>query len=335
MDTLLSIIIPVFNIRPYIRQCLDSITHQTYTHIEIICVDDGSTDGSDILLDEYAKTDDRIFVIHKENGGVTSARVTGVLKASGDWIGFVDGDDCIEPDMYARLLQNAKQYGAEISHCGYQMVFPDRVDYYYNTGQIMHLNSREALMELLGGVFEPGLCNKLFRRELLSRIITRGLVDVSICINEDLLMNFYLFRQAKETIFEDFCPYHYQKRKGSASSSALQLHHLTDPEKVYLTLIKETAGDPELNSHCRQLLVRHLIRAGTMKKEWYDAAIKDYIEHALLRLKEELHMIKQDVAFPCKLRYQAVLAAYSPAIYRIIHHAYGEITGINHKYDVD
>ena len=138
MNALISIIIPAYNIENYISTCLDSLLAQTYRDLEIIVVNDGSKDGTGAIMDTYAARDSRIMAIHKENGGVTSARLCGVKAATGDWIGFVDGDDIIEPDMYERLMANAVKHGADISHCGYRMVFPSgKVDYYYNTGRIV------------------------------------------------------------------------------------------------------------------------------------------------------------------------------------------------------
>ena len=94
-----SIIVPVYNIENYIRVCVESILAQTYESFELILVDDGSKDNSGILCDEYAAIDSRVKVIHKENGGVSSARNAGLRQAKGDWIMHVDGDDWIEPDM--------------------------------------------------------------------------------------------------------------------------------------------------------------------------------------------------------------------------------------------
>ena len=137
MDNKISIIVPAYNIETYLARTLDSILAQTYPNIEVIVVNDGSKDGTGAVLDRFATQDPRIRAIHKENGGVTSARLRGLAEATGEWIGFVDGDDLIEPDMYARLLENALKYDADISHCGYRMVFPSRVDYYYNTGKLL------------------------------------------------------------------------------------------------------------------------------------------------------------------------------------------------------
>ena len=95
-------------------------------------VDDGSRDHKGEILDNYAKKDRRIKVIHKENGGVSSARNKGIEAAEGDYIGFIDGDDLIESEMYKTLVDLLEEENADIAHCGYQMVFPDRIDYYHN-----------------------------------------------------------------------------------------------------------------------------------------------------------------------------------------------------------
>lgn len=101
----ISIIIPIYNVEKYINQCLESISMQTYGNMEILLIDDGSTDQSGNLCDEYAKTDKRFQVIHKVNGGVSSARQAGLNKATGDYISFIDPDDYIEPNMMEEMLE--------------------------------------------------------------------------------------------------------------------------------------------------------------------------------------------------------------------------------------
>ena len=210
MNTIkISVVVPVYNIKQYIEKTVKSICSQLYSNIEIILVDDGSTDGCSEVLDKLATEDSRIKVIHKDNGGVTSARVAGIKVASGEWIGFVDGDDYIEPKMYEMLLENALESNADISHCGYQMVFPSRVDYYYNTNRIVKQNNEQGLYDLLTGYFvEPGLWNKLYKASIVNDIINSGLIDTSIKINEDLLMNYYFFKASNCSVYQDICPYH-------------------------------------------------------------------------------------------------------------------------------
>ena len=148
-NDLISIIVPVFNLENELPRCLDSILAQSYQSIEVIVVDDGSSDNSADVMRQYAEKDSRIKPVFQENGGVTSARLHGVREASGQWIGFVDGDDKIESDMYERLLRNAAEYHADISHCGYQMCFDDgRIHYFHNTGLLVQQDKITALKEL-------------------------------------------------------------------------------------------------------------------------------------------------------------------------------------------
>lgn len=234
MNELISVIVPVYNISKDLPNCLDSILAQSYSNIEVVAVDDGSTDDSGKILDSYAERFSNIRVIHKENGGVTSARLCGINAANGEWIGFVDGDDEIEPDMYERLLFNAEKHAAQISHCGYQLCLPDgRVHYFHNTGLLAKHDKITALKELLSGeMIEPGLCNKLFHKTLFHSLLQENVMDYSIKINEDLLMNFYLFSAAETSVYEDWCPYHYIAREGSATRSKLNERKIFDPIRV-------------------------------------------------------------------------------------------------------
>ena len=118
MDTLLvSVIVPVYNVAPYLEQCLDSIVNQTYQNLEIILVDDGSTDESGAICDRYAEQDGRIQVVHKENGGLSSARNVGLDKMTGEWVLFVDSDDWIELNTLELLFEQKNEH-AEIVEFG-------------------------------------------------------------------------------------------------------------------------------------------------------------------------------------------------------------------------
>ena len=335
MNDKISIIVPAYNIQNYLRSTLDSVLAQTYENLEVIVVDDGSTDNTGKILDGYAARDSRIKAVHKENGGVTSARLRGVEEASGDYIGFVDGDDYIEPQMYTRLMENAKEFNADISHCGYQMVFPSgRIDYYYNTGRFVHQEGKQGCTDLLSGRFvEPGLVNKLYRRELFAGL--DSWMDKRIKINEDLLMNFYLFRQAKKSVFEDICPYHYVLRHGSATTSQLNGHKLKDPLSVLHILQKETTDIPEWNRIVERRLIYQLINSATIQPGKQRELVIPFRREARRELRQRLMGAIKNNACDQKLKIMAIWAAIWPASYSWVHSLYAKVTGVDKKYRVE
>lgn len=247
---LVSVVVPAYNIAVWLPRCLDSLLAQTHKAMEILVVNDGSTDETADVIEHYAAKDSRVRAIHKENGGVTSARLRGAEEATGEWLGFVDGDDEIEPDMYARLLRNAHSHGADISHCGHQVHFPDgRREYVHNSGVLRVQDWKMGLQDLLdGGLVDASLCTKLYRRKLADGL--REKMDLSIRNNEDFLMNYHLFFGAEKAVFEDFCPYHYILRRGSASYQKLNAHMLFDPIRVRQSILEmapeELAGDARI-----------------------------------------------------------------------------------------
>ena len=167
--------------------------------------------------EEYKNKDNRVTVIDKKNEGACIARNTGIHLAKGDYIGFVDGDDTVDDDMFETLVKNAIDYNADISHCGYKMVFPSRTDYYYNTCDIVIQDNHKGLKDLLkADRVEPGLWNKIYKSSLFEDIR----LNEKIRYNEDLLANFYLFKKAKKSVFYDKCLYNYMIRKGSAANKA-------------------------------------------------------------------------------------------------------------------
>ena len=268
-EILISVIVPAYNVEPYIARCLDSILNQTHRNLEVLVIDDGSTDHTSLIIDEYAKKDSRIKVTHKKNGGVSSARIEGIQQANGDYVGFVDSDDYIESDMYEFLLSNAIMYNADISHCGYQRVFPKkRIDYYYNTGKVVLQDNMKGLHDLLTGEFiEPGLCNKLFNKKLIKDFEKSELWDSEIKINEDLLANYILFKKSKKSIYEDKCPYYYMMREGSASTSKINEYKLRDPFNVMKKINEDVQDISELRSITRERLIRLMIDISTLSKK--------------------------------------------------------------------
>ena len=254
---IISVIVPAYNIAPWISRSLDSLLAQTHPDLEIVVVDDGSSDNVREILTEYTAKHSNIKAIYKENGGVTSARLRGVEESSGNWIAFMDGDDFVEPQMYGRMLELALEHGADISHCGHQIHFPDsRIEYVHKSEDVFTQNHFTGLHDLLdNSKVSLSLCTKLYRRKLFDGI--RDWMDLTIKNNEDLMMNYYLFDRANKSVFEGVCPYHYLLRKGSASYRGITENYIFDPIRVRQIILSRCSE--EMKDELRQALLRNLL----------------------------------------------------------------------------
>lgn len=210
----ISVIIPVYNCEKYLADCLDSVLNQTYQNFEIILVDDGSTDASGKICDQYAAEHERIRVVHQENHGVSHARNVGLSLITGDAVSFIDSDDTLELDMYELLVRVMKEHDADISHCGYKHIVRDEVRLVHDTKRIVCQNTLEALEYFVSGrLFGGGLWTKLFRSSLISDMKFRE----DLKINEDVLFNFEAFSKSRKTVFADYALYNYVARFGTSA----------------------------------------------------------------------------------------------------------------------
>lgn len=225
MEDKLSVIIPVYNVSNYLRRCIDSLLNQTYKNIEIILVDDGSTDGSGDICEEYKLKYSKICVIHLTNGGVSRARNIGIDNASGDWITFVDSDDFIVPDMYEVLVNNAHNYQVPISVCGYKCIddkdilrFNESEVYAENAFKLNMVDSFSNLLDFEGKYGWP-LWNKIYKANL----IQGHYFNEKLKNYEDLLYLYELYTsvQGLSTVYTDSEKYCYIIRKDSASHQAV------------------------------------------------------------------------------------------------------------------
>ena len=312
-----TVIIPAYNVEKYIMRTLESVLAQTLLGIEIIVINDGSIDGTKEIIDAYEKKyPGQIKGIHTNNRGVTNARLEGVKMAKGKYIGFVDGDDEIEPDMYEMLFRNAIKYKADISHCGYQMIFPDgRIHYFYNTNRIIVQDHKRGLKDLLdGSLVEPGLCNKLYHKPLFEDMLRNDLMDCNIKINEDLLMNFFLFKTAKRAVFEDKCKYHYIVRNDSASRQKLNDYKIFDPIRVKDIIVKESEAD--IIRDAKKSYIKTCIST-------YNILVLEEQFDSKNRIRVLLAEAKEDVAL-LEYKYQIILfmIIYIPLVYEKIYRLY-------------
>ncbi len=219
---LISVIVPIYNIEPYVGYCIESLIKQTYRNLEIILVDDGSTDRSSFLCDLYASKDARIKVIHKPNGGLVSARKAGAAAAEGEYIGYVDGDDWVEPTYYAAMFQAAKRSGADIVCAGYSKdLFHQQIKC---SDQFLDgIYEGQTLEKLWRGMmsfedtFQVGITtyvwNKLFRAGIVRDVQMR--VDERITIGEDGAVTYPALLRAKSVYVCENSDYHYRQREGS------------------------------------------------------------------------------------------------------------------------
>ncbi len=330
---LISIVIPAYNCEKYISRCLNSLIEQVYNNFEIIIVNDGSKDKTAEIIDDYACKYDFVRAIHKENGGVTSARLKGAEAATGDFVGFVDSDDEIEPDMYELLVANALKYEADISHCGYQMVFPSHIDLYHGTGELFVEDNKQGVISLLSGQkVEPGLWNKLYKKDLFKTLLEQNLMDCSIKNNEDLLMNYYLFKEAQKSVFEDVCKYKYILNAQSATGKSLNVNQLLDPVKVKKILLQETKGDGDCQFILTSHIVSHLVSLATMSTKENPQLIKPIRKDARKELREMLPSVLKAQGNAVKLK--ALWGAYLPTSYRWAHNIYLKITGLDKIYEI-
>lgn len=222
MNDLVSIIVPIYNIDRYIGLCIESILNQTYRKIDIVLVDDGSPDRCRELCDLYARKDPRIRVIHKPNGGLVSARKSGLREARGSYVTYVDGDDWIDSDYIEILYTSAKETNADVVCAGFTRdLFSKSVSLlntisagFYEGEELRNLQSS---MLSKAPFYRPGITtyvwNKLFKREVL--LEPQFLVDDRITIGEDAAVTYPALLKSKRVSVIDNTSYHYRQREDS------------------------------------------------------------------------------------------------------------------------
>lgn len=215
MDPIISIIVPIYNVGKYLPKCIESILNQTFKNFELILVNDGSTDNSGVVCDDYAKKDTRIKIIHKSNGGVSSARNAGLYVAKGEYIGFVDPDDYIDKNMYEKLYRLCIDNNSDIAICRFNREINRKIQNKESTEEIIELNNMEAMNELFkGNLYRFSLCNKLFSKKCFNDVLFP-----EERIHEDLSTTYKLFANSKKAVYINYCGYIYVRRENSILTS--------------------------------------------------------------------------------------------------------------------
>lgn len=259
---MISVIVPIYNVSQYLPQCLDSLCSQTYCDLDIILVDDGSTDGCYEICEEYGKKDSRIRIIHKENGGLVSARKAGIQAALGQYIAYVDGDDWIEPDMYERMYRKMTEQKVDVVMCGryedtgdvHKQVFHGIPEGRYDKQALQSkvypaMIVNNAFFEW--GIF-PGVWDKLFRRECIEPF--QLAVDERITMGEDAACVYPSLLNAESIYIMQECLYHYRQ---TTSSMVKQVQDFTLEKERFRVLYQSV----------REELAKH-VRIYDLRQQW-------------------------------------------------------------------
>ncbi len=243
---LISLVVPIYNSEKYLAKCLASIQSQSYTDLEVILVNDGSTDSSEQICEDFAKGDERFIVVSKVNGGVSSARNVGLNMATGSYIGFIDADDYIDQDMIANYARLYMQFKPDIIMCG---IFKETangtlLNKRSKVDCIEQLSANDALKRVLNkDEFHGYACNKLFSIRLLRENQIFFDEDIHIC--EDMLFCCQCFVIAKSIVYDKARYYHYvfHGSNNSASFNSKALTALDAYEQIITLLQKEKLGN--------------------------------------------------------------------------------------------
>lgn len=267
---IISVIVPVYNAESYLHRCVDSILEQTYSDIELIMVDDASTDSSGEICDEYALKDTRVKVIRcKENGGTSAARNIGLEAISGQFVGFVDCDDFIEPDFYEILYGLITKYGTDVSMISYNKVDEHGRVSSNSSEQVYVLDRIEAIKELLfDKKIQNYVWNKLYRAKIFQKIRFPAGV-----IYDDINIMYYIFRKMNMIACYDIAKYNYCFRENSIVNR--RSHKKFEDELSAVELrYKEIAEDfPELEEYNAYAFVLWMVRIYT-----FMVSTDDYME---------------------------------------------------------
>ncbi len=325
MNPLISIIVPIYNVEAYLEKCIDSIIAQDYTPLEIILVDDGATDRSGEICDKYAKRYENITVLHKKNGGLSSARNAGMGLMQGEYISFVDSDDYIAPDMISTLYTDLTQNNADISCITFLNIFPDRTVKNTNLTEKIILSKKEALeCFLFNDYLTPCACGKLYKRELWNNI---KFPDGRLF--EDQLTIYKILDLAEKVVFNPDPKYFYLKREGSIGHSKFNkktydLYQAINEE--YDFIVRKY---PELKANMSVAKITwELVFINMMiqsDKYWHD---KDLIKGSRKFARENIFSVFRCPYINLTRKIQISLFAYIFDTYQNLYGIYKKIKGI-------
>lgn len=330
MEPIISVVVPIFCNEKYLRRCLDSIIDQTYENLEIILVDDGSTDASGAICDEYESRDKRIKVFHQTNKGVSAARNSGLKECSGEYIGFVDGDDWIERDMFSFLSNLLELNGADMAACGYYL--NDEADPDLDADRPPEIITKEAAieksLELKEFCFDSSVYNKIYRIDVYKK---NGIeFDEDIAIGEDMLWLCRFIICSEKIVYSQIPKYHVIDNEESATRKPFNIKNIslvTAHERL-----EEIVGGvyPQLVPIIRRRSALSSYRL--LREASKNISAKNIAAIRILQkdMKKKIKYILKSYELPTKGKLAAMLAMVSITAYKFFSQFYETVTHLFH-----
>jgi len=254
MQSKISVIVPVYNVDFFLERCIQSIINQSYRNLQIILVDDGSTDKSGEICDVYSGKDDRIVVVHQPNKGLVTARKVGLELADGEYIGFVDGDDYVEEDMYSELLREIQKSDVDFVHSGFYLNNKLIADFSYEVIDLENNRYDMYIEALRMDKIWPSIWSKLFKASVIKTVYAK--VPDNASYGEDLVCLCELIGSAKNMLLLNKAYYHYVVRENSISN--IKANDILEKEIVLYSIIKNVIGKYVLLRNLEDELQRYL-----------------------------------------------------------------------------
>lgn len=317
---MLSIVVPIYKVEKYLNKCVDSILGQTFTDFELILVDDGSPDRCGEICDYYEKKDKRVKVIHKENGGLSSARNAGINVAIGEYIGFVDSDDYIEPFMYECLIESLQKNNCLLAVCAINYVFEDGKNICRVEGEKDRVfNFSEAILEMnTYHLFDMGAWSKVYHKSLFHNL--RFPVGK---LSEDFYIMYKIFDRAQKISYVATPCYNYLQRQNSISRNTKINHDFEYAAKEQMEYLEMKY--PELT------VLGHTSYASAALTV-YDFYIKNHVKCSKEQLKHFEKIVKENYVYISKADYLSKTKKIQFALFKINPILYKGIFLIYRKY---
>lgn len=318
MNPTISVIIPVFNAEPYLARCLESVIRQSHSELDIIVIDDGSTDGSLSLLHQFEKLDSRVRVLTQANRGVSAARNAGLAVASSDLVTFVDADDWLEPTAYKRLVEVLQRHNLDYITCGYFVDSKDSSQRGPILGQFAGvLDTREGLQAILA-TQNRFVFTRLFRRELIGSTRFRD----NLHWGEDTVFVVEVAKKAATTSVVDQPLYHYWQSPESATRSATNPKRMSGPRMTEVLEELVAQDYPELVDLVRQTRID--IYAILIKDALLDPnpGSAHLLKEHTTAVRKNLRAVLLSRTVSTRSKIKALLLAIAPRTYTKAHHKF-------------